>query len=923
MRKLQFLLYCIIVLQVNITTAQSLSWAGHFTGSGFKAVKQSNIDAIGNFYSTGDFYGTVDFDPGPGVLNFTAPVNNADIFIIKQSPNGDLLWARQIGGSLVDGAKGIVIYPGYIEIAGRFDGIVDFDPGPGVFNLNAGTIYDMFILRLDHNGNFISVRQLVANSGSLVTAEAIDKDRQGNLLIAGTFNGTIDFDPGPGVTTLSSVASATYICKFSSSGSFVWVRSVSALAIFPKALVTDPENNVIYGGDFNGTCDFDPGPGSTTLTSGGSSDAFVSKLDGSGNFVWARHFSNTGLGETSCLAINSASEVFVGGYFGSNTDFDPGPGVYIVPLVHLYDAYVVKLSKDGIFGWVSAFGGNETQQTTTIETGQDGRPVLSVRFNRDTDFDPGPGTVTLTPMANLLDIAFLKLTDSGGLDWVKQIGGSNNDQAVSLVVDDDDNLYMSGSFRDAVDFDPGPGTTILTAPVTFDVFTVKYGKSNFITGTIFQDNNSNGSYNAGEPLLSNVVVKAVRGNLNYYAITDTNGYYHMDVDTASYLVTSITPVHYNNSVPVSHTADFGSLFGRVDTANHFAHSPTGLIKDLSVYITSLGPARAGRFTNYRITYFNRGTETINGSIQLSHDAKLFNITFNPLPNSYANPLATWNFNNIPPSHSGNIDIIAQISTSAIMGDILKSYATINPIPGDANPSNNIDSVYHLVIASWDPNDKKVTPDGAISTGFVAAGNYLDYTIRFQNTGNDTAFLVVIRDTLSANTDISSFQMLSASHSYSVDMHENGIVEWRFENILLPDSNINEPRSHGFVRYRIKPRNNLVAGNTITNKASIYFDYNPPVQTNETVNIVTIVTGVNPAPELIGAKVYPNPASTGVLIKLKGEFSYRVIDLSGKTLLEQKKNRDESVIDVSAISKGTYFIHIITRAGSAVQKIVVH
>jgi uncharacterized repeat protein (TIGR01451 family) len=920
--RIPLLLLIICIFFQKYIAAQSLSWAGNFAGSGFKNVTSSNLDGVGNLYTSGDFDGTVDFDPGPGVLNFTAPVNNADIFITKQSPNGDLLWARQIGGSLVDGSRGIVVLQNYIELSGRFDGIVDFDPGPGVFNLNAGTIYDMFILRLDLNGNFVSVRQIVANSGSVVAVGAIAKDNAGNLVITGIFSGTIDFDPGPGVTTLNAVSSVAFICKFAPSGNFLWVRSVVAGAIFPYEVVTDPENNIVYGGYFAGTCDFDPGTGSFTLTSGGGNDAFVSKLDASGNFVWARHFSNAGTCETKSIAINSASEVFVGGFFSGITDFDPGPAVHNVAVVDLYDAYVVKLSKDGIFSWVSAFGGMETQETTAIDTGPDGRPVLTIKFNRATDFDPGPGTVTLTPTGTLLDIAFLKLTDSGGLDWVKQIGGPNNDAAVSLHVDNDENIYMTGSFRDAVDFDPGPGTTILVEPNVYGVFIVKFGKSNFITGIAFQDNNGNGVYNTGEPLLSNVVLKAVRGSLNYYAITDTNGYYSIDVDTNSYTITATAPLHYNNSVPLSHTADFGSFYGRVDTANHFAFSPLAMLKDLSVYITNLGPARAGRQTFYRISYVNRGTETMNASIQLNHDGLLTFNTSNPLPNTYNAPVAVWNFNNLLPSRTGNIDIAATVSTSVVSGTILKSYVTINPVPGDANPPDNIDSVYHVVLAPLDPNDKKVLPDGAISTGFVAAGNYLNYTIRFQNVGNDTAFLVVIRDTLSTNADINSFQVVSASYPYTVDMHENGIVEWRFENMLLPDSNVSEPRSHGFVRYRIKPKSNLVAGNEIRNKAAIYFDYNAPVITNETVNIVTIVTGVNPGPEIIDAKVFPNPSGSELYIQTKGDFSYRVFNVSGQSVLNKENNRDEAGINVANLQKGVYFILITNRKGKAVQKIIV-
>jgi uncharacterized repeat protein (TIGR01451 family) len=925
MRKYFISLLFVFVISTDYLHAQSLSWAGHFAGGIFKLIGGQDVDQSGNQYIVGGFQGTVDFDPGPGVLNLTTSGGFAitDIFIVKQSANGNLVWVKQIGSTATDVARKVTYNnAGYLEIVGDFRGTVDFDPGAGVVNLTAGPNGDAFILRLSADGNFISIRQFASSTGSSIGIREAETDNSGNLILVTGFSGTIDYDPGPGVLNLTSSGGDNVICKFSSSGNLIWAKQIFTASVLATwTMSVDSENKILFAGYFENTIDFDPGPGIFNMTSDGNSDAFITKLDASGNFLWAKQFKNLGLGSVFCMALDAGDNLFVGGFYEGDTDFDPGPGVFTTIYLGGRDAFVVKLTKEGNFVWAKTISGVLDEQVSVMSVAMDGNALMSFEFQGNPDFDPGPGTHIVTSNGGT-DIAIVKFTATGGLDNIKQIGGTAGDFITCAQLDNDDNYYMSGLFASTVDFDPGPAVFNLTATTVNEMFTAKFGRSNYITGNVFQDNNANGIYDAGEYLLSNVLIKAVRAGLNYYAISDTNGYYNLAVDTGSYVITPVFPQYYNAAIPMNQNAAFGALYGRVDTANHFALTPVGMIKDLSAYITNLGPARAGRTTYYRISYLNRGTEAMNASIQLNHDGMLTFNTSSPIPNNYNAPVAVWNFNNLQPSRSGNIDIAATVSSSVVNGNILKSYATINPVAGDANAADNTDTVFHVVTGSFDPNDKKVLPDGAISTGFVSGGSYLNYTIRFQNTGNDTAFLVAIRDTLSNNADINSFQMLSASHPYTVDMHENGIVEWRFENILLPDSNINEPRSHGFVRYRVKPKSSLVPGNEVRNKASIYFDYNTPVVTNETVNIVTVVTGVNPGPEIIGAKVFPNPTGSELFIQCKGEFSYKVFNVAGQLVMSKENNRDEAEIRVVNVQKGVYMVLISNRNGKAVQRIVI-
>ena len=132
---------------------------------------------------------------------------------------------------------------------------------------------------------------------------------------------------------------------------------------------------------------------------------------------------------------------------------------------------------------------------------------------------------------------------------------------------------------------------------------------------------------------------------------------------------------------------------------------------------------------------------------------------------------------------------------------------------------------------------------------LASGEYLNYIIRFQNTGTDTAFRVLVRDTLSSKLNLSTLEMISASSAYSLSVHENKL-EWKFDPIILPDSNHNEAASHGYIAYRIKPISNLQLGDTISNKAAIYFDFNLPVITNDHHTIIKTEPGICPGGSIV-------------------------------------------------------------------------
>lgn len=262
---------------------------------------------------------------------------------------------------------------------------------------------------------------------------------------------------------------------------------------------------------------------------------------------------------------------------------------------------------------------------------------------------------------------------------------------------------------------------------------------------------------------------------------------------------------------------------------------------MSIQLFPIQRARPGFSTSYILVYQNNGTVPItNATIELVLDSRLTFASSSPSPLTVAGDTLKWTLSNLIPDSIGLITIVFGIpaSPSVNIGDTLSSVATIYPTVGDSTPVDNTVQLHQRVLGSFDPNDKSEIHGGAITTSKVAEGEYLQYTIRFQNTGTDTAFRIIIEDTLSDKLDWSTLQMVSASHDYKLTISGGKNCKWNFVNIKLVDSMENAALSHGYVVYRIKPKANLVIGNVIRNTAFIYFDYNPPIKTNTEVTTVT-------------------------------------------------------------------------------------
>ncbi len=241
---------------------------------------------------------------------------------------------------------------------------------------------------------------------------SIAVDASGNVYTTGEFYGTADFDPGAGTFDLTPVGNSDiFISKLDALGNFVWARSIGGLDSFDKGFSTavDASGNVYTTGKFEGNVDFDPGVGTFTLSSAGSADIFISKLDAAGNLVWAKAMGGAYHDRGFSIAVDTSGNVYTTGRFEGTADFDPGVGTFTLTSAGDFDIFISKLDATGNLVWAKAMGGTSGDAGYSIAVDASGQVYTTGYFNGTADFDPGVGTFTLTS-AGYRDIFVYKIS---------------------------------------------------------------------------------------------------------------------------------------------------------------------------------------------------------------------------------------------------------------------------------------------------------------------------------------------------------------------------------------------------------------------------------------------------------------------------------------------------------------------------------
>ena len=477
-----FLLIGVLPVQAEspvslLSASGDFLWAKSMGGMGYDFGEDIAIDTEGNVYTTGTFEGTVDFDPGSGTYELISATTD-DIFVSKFDINGDFVWAKSMGVSGRYTDSGISIdASGSVYITGSFEDSADFDPGAGSYILTSAGDNDIFISKLDTNGNFVWAKSMGGASSEAVNGIIIDSSD--SIYTTGTFGDTADFDPGVGTANLTG--GGIFISKLDNNGSFVWAKSFGGTSGGGRStdIAVDSNSNIYTTGTFEGTVDFDPGTGIVELTSEGGLNIFVSKLDISGSFVWAKSMGQTSWGgsQSEGIAVDSDGDVYTTGEFMGTADFDPGMGTFNLTCIFYYDIFVSKLDSSGDFVWAKSMGGMDFDYGRDISLDSSGNVYTMGSFERGytvpaSDFDPGPGTYSLIS-AGYFDIFVSKLDSSGDFVWAKRMGGTSSDGGAGIAMDSRGNVYTTGYFQGTADFDPGIGTYFLISAGSVDIFISK------------------------------------------------------------------------------------------------------------------------------------------------------------------------------------------------------------------------------------------------------------------------------------------------------------------------------------------------------------------------------------------------------------------------------------------------------------------
>jgi len=389
-----------------------------------------------------------------------------------------LMWAKQMGGPDFDGGQSIAVDgSGNVYTTGAFVDTADFDPGASIFTLTSAGNADIFVSKLDASGNFVWAKKM--GGASLDQGFSIAVDDSGSVYTTGYFHDTVDFDPGASTFNMTSAGIRDiFISKLDLLGNFVWAKQMGgAFNDEGLSMAVDDSGNVYTTGKFQDTVDFDPGVPIFNMTSAGLQDIFVSKLDASGNFMWAIRMGEIAWDEGSSIALDDSGNVYTTGLFRNTVDFDPGPSIFTLTSAGLIDIFVSKLDLLGNFVWAKQMSGASNDWGHSIAVDGSGNVYTTGFFFGIADFDPGAGTFNMTS-AGGQDIFVSKLDASGNFVWAIRMGGFWGDYGTSIALDDSANVYIMGDqYSPTVDFDPGAGIYNVSNTGTEANFIAQYDNS--------------------------------------------------------------------------------------------------------------------------------------------------------------------------------------------------------------------------------------------------------------------------------------------------------------------------------------------------------------------------------------------------------------------------------------------------------------
>lgn len=905
--KFIFTAFCFLLFSLARAQDFTYTWAKLMgSPSNSDAGRSIALDGSGNVYTTGNFSGTADFNPDPATtFNLTAS-GAPDAFISKLDATGNFIWARKIGGVETQALSIALDASGNVYTTGYFRGTADFNPDPAVsYNLTASGYYDIYVSKLDASGNFVWAYRF---GGTTVGDEGhgITTDAGGNIYVTGLFSGTVDFNPDPAVTTnLVSSGIDVFVLKLDGAGNYIWARRMGGASTDEgNAITVDASGNVYTSGYFNSaTADFNPDPAVTNnITSAGNFDIFVSKLDASGNYVWAKGMGGIESDEGSSIAVDASGNVYTAGSFRGTADFNPDPAVATNFTATSNDLFISKLDASGNYVWAKAIGGSGIDRANAVKV--DASAVyITGSFESTVDFNPDPAVTSSITSAGSLDIFIARFDASGNYVVARQMGGISADEAYGMAVDGSQNIHLTGTSGTA-DFNPDPAVaTTVTSSGFNDIFVVKLGQTPAPNqAPVITASAGNTAYTEGTPVVIDAAITGTDGNdvnlasanvsitaglqsgQDVLMFTNQNGITGSYNSTTGVLTLTgaasianyqiaLRSIRYNNTSLDPNTADRTISFVASDGTD-ISNTATKLVTITAVNNASQITSSAGN-----TTYVSGTPVNIDAALNVSD---VDNVTLNSATISITSGFQT------------SQDVLQFTVQNGITGayNAITGILTLSGSATVANYQNALRSVKYFNssstpntanrIISFNVNDGAANSNSATKT--VVISNPLPVTL--------THFAVTNNSNCNALLKWTTASEYNSKH-FEVQHSTDGL---RFLTVATISAN----------------------GNSTTQKQ---YEYSTPFYNGQNYFRLLMVdhdgsSKLSPTVSMtanckLPVRIYPNPIINKIdIYGLSGSTQLQVTDHTGRLVVLTHTNRSSETIYLSSLPAGVYLLQVV-------------
>ena len=693
-----------------------------------------------------------------------------------------------------------------------------------------------------------------------------------------------------------------------------------------KSFEQNADGNYVMSGGFQGTGNFDLDPTVTTYPITFSSglnepQEIITVFDSSMHVLHSVLFHKN----ATCYAYLYGDVIYVTGFYTGQQLLVPGNNLSLLP--SFANNFISCFDKDLNMKWVRVMYSPLLQSNIyPIWRGSNVSGAAPAVFRIEGPISNSTFNLDLT---KLMGIPIIQIDSNANTELLGSINFSDGTTLIRNQLEDNTLIGYNQFTGQTIDISYNEIPEIKSNTnypndygLHFTVYKFSPIKKHLIEGKLIGDINHDLIYDSTDYTIPfRVVMNRADSS---YTLSDISGNFSIKADTGLYDITAAyisnyftcTPSNYISSIPDSIPAD---------TGKNFFFIPENPFPDLTAQINAPANSRVQNPLTIYLSVNNNGTIPTSAHCKFSCDKT----TWGFISSTYASTIfnsdsLTWDFPVVNPFQTITIELVIQPDSIASLGDSLLYYFNVSPTPNiDNSYSDNYTSALTYFVNSFDPNYKQSNKSEYIDISTVDSSFEFNYTIHFQNTGNDTAYKVILIDTLDANLDLLTLRDFKSSHDFTSQLLYNKILKITFDNIMLPDSAANFAASNGFFSYKIKPKKPIVLQENILNRASIFFDYNEPVLTNYTSTQFVNNVGIKEISSSANFILFPNPANDFVILEIDNknlQYQFYISDQIGKRISPLSNLKSNSnKISVSNLKSGMYFITLISSDGNNLTK----